>query len=124
MDATEDTEVRREDQESINEFGRLSSKLHDIKDEEEALTQKKEQLSDASEELMLEGSGDTVKLMLGEAFMEVEEDFATEYCDNQQALLESQLDDLKKQKESLEARRKVLKETLYARFGSSINLEE
>jgi len=37
MDATEDTEVRREDQEAINEFGRLSNKLHDIKDEEEAL---------------------------------------------------------------------------------------
>lgn len=42
-----------------------------------------DKLDDATTELMT-GEGDTVMLMLGDSFMECEEDFATEYCERQQ----------------------------------------
>lgn len=123
MDATEDTEVRRVDQEAINEFGRLTNKLKEINEDVEAYTKKLEELSDASDELMLEGA-DNVKLMLGEAFMEVDEDFATEYCDKECDRLRTLKDGLEKEKDGITARQKELKESLYSRFGNSINLEE
>lgn len=42
-----------------------------------------DKLDDATTELM-SGEGEPVMLMLGESFMQCEEDYATEYCERQQ----------------------------------------
>lgn len=42
-----------------------------------------DKLDDATTELMT-GEGDSVMLMLGDSFMECEEEYATEYCEKQQ----------------------------------------
>lgn len=42
-----------------------------------------DKLDDATTELMT-GEGDSVMLMLGESFMECEEEYATEYCERKQ----------------------------------------
>lgn len=42
-----------------------------------------DKLDDATTELMT-GEGDSVMLMLGDSFMECEEEFATEFCEQQQ----------------------------------------
>ncbi|CAN0523091.1 unnamed protein product, partial [Ectocarpus sp. 8 AP-2014] len=52
-----------------------------------------DKLDDATTELMT-GEGDSVMLMLGDSFMECEEEFATDYCEQQQEKRQSKLDDL------------------------------
>ena len=119
-----DVEVRKEDQLLINEFGRLNAKLHERKADRAVLQKSLEEFDDAATELAM-GDGDNVKLMLGgEAFVDVEEDFATDYCEAEQAKVQSEMDDYDADIEKIVARQKELKVILYGRFGSQINLEE
>mmetsp|Transcript_28037 Transcript_28037/g.39409 ORF Transcript_28037/g.39409 Transcript_28037/m.39409 type:complete len:135 (-) Transcript_28037:35-439(-) len=118
-----DNEVRREDQDNINKFGRLNARLHEIRDTRQILKKKLEGIDDASTELMM-GSGDKVMIMLGEAFIEVEEDEATEYCEEQVEKLQATIDELEEEESSIVNEQAGLKKILYSRFGKSINLEE
>lgn len=65
------------DQERINEFGRLNNRLLEIRADLKQYKSDLEKLDDSVSELML-GMGDKVKLFLGEAFIEVTEEYATE----------------------------------------------
>lgn len=87
-------------------------------------TQKQlEGIDDASTELMM-GSGDKVMLMLGEAFVEADEDEATEFCEAEVEKMQATIDKLDEEDEQILQEQAVLKKILYARFGKSINLEE
>jgi CHAD domain-containing protein len=71
-----------------------------------------------------ESFGEGLKLFIGEALVDVDEDTAMKY---QEHLCEEKQEDLDKLKDLLdetENEMKNLKSYLYARFGSSINLEE
>lgn len=81
-----------------------------------------EKLDDAVTELMV-GVGGPVRLLLGEAFVEVSEDYATEYCERKQEQLQARVEELGAEKEGIAARQVELKKALYGRFGNSINLE-
>mmetsp|Transcript_75 Transcript_75/g.190 ORF Transcript_75/g.190 Transcript_75/m.190 type:complete len:128 (-) Transcript_75:25-408(-) len=116
--------VRKQDQVLINEFGRLNAKLHEIRADRALLQKQLEELDDATTELAM-GDGDNVQLMLGgESFIDVEEDFATEYCEAEQEKLQAEMDAFDSEVTTIEARQKELKSVLYGRFGSNINLEE
>tara|TARA_B110000285_G_C14713322_1_gene418810 strand:+ start:289 stop:504 length:216 start_codon:yes stop_codon:yes gene_type:complete len=68
--------------------------------------------------------GDPMKLFVGECLVEVDEDAATNY---QEKMVEEKTEELEKKTDELdeiETELKGLKSFLYARFGSSINLEE
>jgi prefoldin subunit 4 len=117
-----EAEVRREDQENINSFGRLNARLQEVKEEQAILKKKMEQLDDASTELMM-GSGDNVMLHLGSAFFETAEDTATEYCEDEVEKMQETLDSLETEEEDISEQMKKLKVILYGRFGKSINLE-
>ncbi|KAJ1463183.1 hypothetical protein M885DRAFT_556896 [Pelagophyceae sp. CCMP2097] len=138
--AAADVEVRRADQALINEFGRLNAKLHERRGDVDAVKKTMEELDDAATELAM-GDGGGVKcvaaapggdalrtfasLMLGgESFVDVEEDAATEYCEQEQAKLQAELDEHDGVISKIQARQKELKTILYGRFGSNINLEE
>jgi prefoldin subunit 4 len=82
-----------------------------------------EQYDDASTELMM-GSGDKVLLNLGNAFFEIEEDEATELCEEEVSTLQEKMDKLNEEEDDILEQQKQLKAILYARFGKSINLEE
>ncbi|KAJ8604360.1 hypothetical protein CTAYLR_002550 [Chrysophaeum taylorii] len=83
-----------------------------------------EEMEDATTELAM-GDGQNVKLMLGgEAFLEVDEDYANEYCETMQEKLQADMEEHNAAIGKIETRQKVLKADLYARFGTSINLEE
>jgi prefoldin subunit 4 len=149
-----DTDVRPEDQENINRFARLNARLHGLRGEREAfkvgpslnerisridvyasylvshnklllpIPQKElESLDDASTDLMM-ASEDKVMLMLGEAFLEVSEGDATEYCEQQVDVLQEKVDKLQSEEDEIAAEQAKLKVILYGRFGKSINLEE
>eukprot|EP00611_Tribonema_gayanum_P004644 TRINITY_DN13842_c0_g1_i1.p1 TRINITY_DN13842_c0_g1~~TRINITY_DN13842_c0_g1_i1.p1 ORF type:complete len:127 (-),score=48.65 TRINITY_DN13842_c0_g1_i1:40-420(-) len=117
-----DVEVRWEDQQQINEFGRLNTRLNELRGDTKALKGELDNLDDASTELMT-GDGGKVNLQLGDAFVVVEEEFATEYCEKKQEGVQAKLDALSREEDSILKRQAELKKILYARFGASINLE-
>jgi prefoldin subunit 4 len=118
-----DAEVRREDQENINSFGRLNARLHELRDEKTELKEKMDKLEDASTELMM-ASGDKVMLNLGNAFFEADEDEATEYCEDKVSKIETMIESLTEEEDGILDEQKKLKALLYGRFGKSINLED
>mmetsp|Transcript_29032 Transcript_29032/g.44299 ORF Transcript_29032/g.44299 Transcript_29032/m.44299 type:complete len:134 (+) Transcript_29032:107-508(+) len=117
-----ETEVSRTDQDNINKFGRLNARLHECRDEMAVLKKSLEQYDDASTELMM-GSGDKVMLNLGNAFFEIDEEEATEFCENEVEKKQEVVDALEQEEEKILDEQKSLKKILYARFGKSINLE-
>lgn len=69
--------MRLVDQEQINEFGKLNNRLLEIRAD---MTQSKsdmEKLDDATAEMMMNSDG-KIMLLIGESFVEVGEDYATE----------------------------------------------
>ena len=67
---------------------------------------------------------DKVMLVLGEAFLEVTEGEATEYCEKQVDVLQEKLDKYQAEEDEITQEQATLKKILYGRFGNSINLEE
>jgi len=118
-----EAEVCREDQDNINKFGRLNARLHECRDEIASLKKILEQYDDASTELMM-GSGDKVMLNLGNAFFELEEDEATEFCEDEVTKKQEAVDRLHEEEGEILEEQKKLKRVLYAKFGKSINLED
>jgi hypothetical protein len=82
----EDIEVRFADQEQINEFGRLNNRLLEVRAELKQSNDDNEKLDDASAELLMASSAGNGKIMLliGESFIECNEDEATECTYNRQ----------------------------------------
>lgn len=68
--------------------------------------------------------GDELKLFLGECFVTVDEEGATNYVEKLKEEKEAEMDKKQDEIEAIEQKMKTLKTFLYAKFGSSINLEE
>lgn len=98
-------------------------RAHDLRGTIKKVTDEIDALQDA-QQLIEESFGEGLKLFIGEALVDVDEETATAY---QEKLIEEKSDILDKAKEELEEiedQMKNLKSFLYARFGNSINLEE
>jgi chaperonin cofactor prefoldin len=76
----DEQEVRWVDQERINEFGCLNNRLNELRADLQQITEDMEKLDDATSEMMLSNNGKFMILM-GEAFIECDEDYITEYCE-------------------------------------------
>ena len=122
-DEESENEVRRVDQENINKFGRLNARLYEVRGERDGLKKKLERIDDASTELMM-GSGDTVMLLLGDAFIEASEEEASEFCDAEVDKYQAMVDSLEEEEGAILEEQASLKKELYSRFGKSINLED
>lgn len=118
-----DAEVRREDQDRINQFARLNARLDEIRTERATIQHELEGLDDASTELMMLDDADQVWLLTGEAFGATTQDEAVQHCESQVETLQSKVDQLAKEEEAILAEQADLKKMLYGRFGKSINLE-
>lgn len=57
----EDVEVRWEDQQKINTFGRLNTRMHDLEDEIKEKVSKSELLDDAANELILADDDEAIR---------------------------------------------------------------
>ncbi|KAL3463233.1 Prefoldin, subunit 4 [Aspergillus heterothallicus] len=120
---TEDTEVRREDQEKINRFSRLHQRETVLEENLKAKQKDKEDLEEVSTELELADEDELVPYKIGDSFVHLPLEEAqtllsssTEQIDTEVAKLEETLGDLRDEMQQL-------KVALYARFGRSINLE-
>lgn len=63
-------------------------------------------------------------LNLGNAFFEIEEEEATEFCEEEVNKMQEIVDKLEEEESDILDEQKVLKGLLYGRFGKSINLED
>jgi len=81
-------------------------------------------MDDASTELMMATGTSKVLLQLGDCFMEVPEDEATEHTEEETEKLQARVDSLSVEESNILKEQAKLKVVLYGRFGKSINLED
>ncbi|KAG2148715.1 Prefoldin subunit 4 [Suillus bovinus] len=118
------TEVTWEDQQRINTFSKLNTRLQSIGERLEELKQEKEALDDLSTELELTDEDESVLYKIGESFLHLPQPRAMKRLEKDQGVLSAQILDLSAGAEECEKEMKELKVTLYARFGRAINLDE
>ena len=75
-----DTEISREDQLKINQFSRINMKYNEIKGDIKKIKDELENLQDA-QSTVEEAMGDPLKLFVGEALIDVDEDAANNYVE-------------------------------------------
>ena len=94
-----------------------------LKDEIKKLKEELENLVDAGS-MIEEAMGDPVKLFIGEALIDVDEERAQQYHEKLTEEKQEELEQLNDRLDTIESEMKNIKSYLYARFGSSINLDE
>ncbi|EIN11769.1 Prefoldin subunit 4 [Punctularia strigosozonata HHB-11173 SS5] len=117
-------EVTWEDQQRINEFSKLNTRLKNIEGKLAELKQEKEALDDLSTELELADEDEPVMYRIGETFVHVPLNRALKRLERDQGSIDSQLSELADKAEVCEKGMKELKVILYAKFGKAINLDE
>lgn len=123
-DDADDVEVRLEDQQRINAFGRLNGRLHELEDELKAKQSEHELLDDAANELILADDDEPVRYAFGECYFEATKDQAEELLEKQKEVKEEEIEKLKEELKGVADNLADLKSKLYGRFGKNINLEE
>ncbi|CAI4217225.1 unnamed protein product [Parascedosporium putredinis] len=120
----DEVEVRREDQDRINKFSRLSSREQVLEEELKVKAKEKEELDDVSMELELADEDETVPYKIGDAFYHVKLEQAQEMLEKASERIDKDVARLRDDISSIQDQMTQLKVELYARFGKSINLEK
>jgi len=123
-EAEDGAEVTWEDQQRINAFSKLNTRLKALEEKIDVLKHEKEALDDLSSELFLDESGALVMYRVGEAFLHIPHSRALKRLERDQAQLDKELENLASSSEDIDKEMKELKLTLYAKFGRAINLDE
>ncbi|THH29267.1 hypothetical protein EUX98_g4923 [Antrodiella citrinella] len=124
-EAEDGAEVTWEDQQRINSFSKLNTRLKALEEKIENLQQEKEALVDLATELELpEDEDQLVMYRVGEAFLHISHARAMKRLERDQAQLDKELSNLASSSEDINKEMKELKLTLYAKFGRAINLDE
>lgn len=120
-----DVEVRKVDQEAINEFGRLNNRVSELRDELKLVEKELTAYEDAEEEVMLIDEGtEALKLTMGDCFLDVEEEDIETELERLKEIAQGKKDKYLSEISTCESRQSELKTQLYGRFGKTINLEE
>ncbi|KAJ7680657.1 Prefoldin subunit 4 [Mycena polygramma] len=117
-------EVTWEDQQRINSFSKLNTRLRNVEEKLQDLKQEKEALDDLATELELADEDDPVLYKVGEAFLHMPLPRALKRLEKDQADVDSQVSSLSTTVQQCEKEMKELKIALYAKFGSAINLDD
>ena len=113
-----------EDQQKINKFARLNSRLEDLKEELKAKKGEIETLEDASTDLMMfEDDDEKVPYQVGEVFVYLTQDEAQQKIESSKESLGESVKTVENKAQSVKDEMAGLKAQLYAKFGSAINLE-
>ncbi|XP_050141654.1 probable prefoldin subunit 4 [Malus sylvestris] len=118
-----EAEVTWEDQQNINKFGRLNNRFHELEDEIKFAKESKDNLEDASNELILTDE-EVVRFQIGEVFAHVPKEEVESRIEEMQEATSKSLEKLEEEKASILAQMAELKKILYGKFKDSINLEE
>ncbi|GLC44484.1 hypothetical protein PLESTB_000068400 [Pleodorina starrii] len=120
---TPQIEVLAEDQQRINMFSRLYTKMHDLERLLKHHKNELEELEDAGNELMLSDE-DNVRFVVGECLVHFDKDAAEGRLEQVTQDVNKEMEKTTAELEEVKAKLKDLKSTLYAKFGKQINLEE
>ncbi len=120
----EEIEVRREDQERINEFGVLHRLVEDLGEDKKALQEQLNYIEDAEQEVMLAGDQQSFLVAVGSTYVPVGEGEFNNFIEKKRSVYEKKLKSVSTQVDKFEKRKAELKTVLYARFGKSINLDD
>ena len=121
----EEVEVRREDQDRINDFGVLHKQLEECVEKRKTIQAELDYLEDAEQEVMLAGDDSgTFQVQLGSTYVKVDEDEFNQILEERRSEYEAQMEELNSKLGDLESRKADLKSTLYSRFGKTINLDD
>ena len=124
MGDDDDVQVRLEDQQRINQFGRLNGKLHEIEDDLKAKRAEHELLDDAANEIILADDDEQVRFAFGECYYEVTKDQCEELLEAKKDKVAAEVAVLEGELSNINSTLADLKAALYGRFGKNINLEE
>ncbi|KAI9889971.1 MAG: hypothetical protein M1814_004589 [Vezdaea aestivalis] len=119
----EEKEVRREDQEKINRFSRLSQQEGAIQEELKTKLKDKEDLEEISNELELADEEDLIPYKIGDSFVKLPLPEVQELLGSGTTAIDEEVNGLEELLEKIQDEMRDLKVSLYARFGKSINLE-
>lgn len=119
-------EVLAADQEKINKFGNLNTQCTALKLELEALQKKKEQYSNANDDLEEAQMMETIEnapYLIGSVFVELPLDKAIDELTKDREEIDKKVASLQEQISAKESEMDILRTTLYAKFGrENINL--
>lgn len=119
----DDVAVLWEDQQRINEFGRLNVRMTEINDSLAKLENELKSLKDVEEEIEILLDDDACKIKIGETYVNVTNEEAEEYAAQEKQEKDEEKRVLEKEKTGLQGKMDILKGLLYGKFGKSINLE-
>ncbi|EPQ64084.1 Subunit of the heterohexameric cochaperone prefoldin complex [Blumeria graminis f. sp. tritici 96224] len=119
----DEVEVRREDQDKINQFSRLHQKEISIEEELKSKHKEKEDLEDISNELELTDDDDKISYKIGDFFVSLPLPEVQELLSTSTSRVEEEVNEVELKLDSIRSEMRELKIQLYARFGRSINLE-
>ncbi|KAJ7646962.1 Prefoldin subunit 4 [Roridomyces roridus] len=117
-------EVTWEDQQRINSFSKLNTRMRNMEAKLDELKTEKEALDDLATELELADEDEPVLYRVGEAFLHMPLPRALKRLEKDQADIDAQVSSVSKTVADCETEMKALKVTLYAKFGRAINLDE
>ncbi|KAG9390467.1 Prefoldin subunit [Carpediemonas membranifera] len=118
-------EVTRADQEKINLFSRLNTRLSGLKERSERLEADIDSIEQSEmvvEEMMVMDQ-DHVLLNVGTALVMADEDVASTYVSTEKDSLKAKHAEVVAEINKAEGEMSALKQELYGKFGSSINLD-
>ncbi|KAJ3076438.1 hypothetical protein HDU98_003302 [Podochytrium sp. JEL0797] len=120
----DEVEVTWQDQQNINQFAKLNTKMSELEDEYDEKKKDREYLEDLEQELELADEDEPVRYKIGDSFihMTLETAQLRVVADKDQVVAE--IEGSKTEMDDLQTEMDALKKVLYARFGKSINLEK
>ncbi|KAI7835155.1 Prefoldin beta-like protein [Kickxella alabastrina] len=116
--------VKWEDQNRINQFSKLSTRMDRLEDEYKAQKTEKEYLDDLAMEIELLDEDEAVPYKIGDAFVMLTLEAAQERVEKDKTAIDVQVEDLDSQISQVSSEMEELKKMLYAKFGQAINLEK
>lgn len=126
MASAADKEVTREDQEMINKFGLLHSKLKEYEAEYDSLKKELDTIHDAQGDVMMapEEPG-ALKISVGESYFDASLEAVIEKLEEEEGNVQAKMDEMDKKICDIKASLDELKAALYGKFGrSAINLDD
>ncbi|KAF8070081.1 Prefoldin subunit-domain-containing protein [Lyophyllum atratum] len=117
-------EVTWEDQQRINSFSKLNTRMRNLEEKLEELKQEKEALDDLTTELELADEDEPVLYKVGETFLHMPLPRALKRLEKDQSEVDERISSLSESTAECERKMKELKVTLYAKFGRAINLDD
>ncbi|KAJ1723691.1 hypothetical protein LPJ53_001972 [Coemansia erecta] len=119
-----DVEVNWEDQERINQFSRLNTRLDRLEDDYKAQKTEKEYLDDLAMEIELLDEDKPVPYKIGDAFVMLSLETAQERVEKEKEAIDARVEELDSKIQEVSAQMDKLKKMLYSKFGQAINLEK